>query len=122
MRILIVDDYPTFALTLRILLGAGHATSIAASGEEALALLRAGPPFDLVLYDLTMSGVSGADFHAIVAREQPDLVPRLVFMSGGAWSDEAEAFLARVHPTLLRKPFPPAELLDLVKSFEPEPP
>jgi PAS domain S-box-containing protein len=58
-RILIVDDERQNRQLLEVMLAAeGFAPSTAASGEEALAVIRQHPP-DLILLDIMMPGMSG---------------------------------------------------------------
>lgn len=58
-RVLVVDDEQNIRLTLSSLLTrAGHAVTMAASGEEAIALFNR-EPFDLMVVDLQMPGLNG---------------------------------------------------------------
>jgi putative two-component system response regulator len=58
--ILIVDDTPEMVTIVERLLREHYRTRTAASGKEALAMVRAGPP-DLILLDVMMPGMSGFD-------------------------------------------------------------
>lgn len=58
-HVLVVDDEQNIRLTLSALLSrAGHAVTLAASGEEAVALFDR-QSFDLMLVDLQMPGING---------------------------------------------------------------
>lgn len=61
LTVLIVDDHPSNRLLLSQQLAfAGHSCRAAAEGEEALRLwLDASPPFDVVITDCNMPGMSG---------------------------------------------------------------
>src|SRR5713226_6999732 len=60
-RILVVEDSPTQAEALRLLLEEhGYTVTVAPDGEQALALVAKGK-VDLVLSDITMPGISGYD-------------------------------------------------------------
>jgi CheY-like chemotaxis protein len=60
---LVVDDNDVSREALAVLLGrAGYRVVPAANGEEALRLLRGGPPVDLVLLDMLMPVLDGWHF------------------------------------------------------------
>lgn len=59
-RILVVDDAEdSLAGLTRLLRMGGYAVEAASCGEEALALLRRGEPFDIVLTDLMLPDIDG---------------------------------------------------------------
>jgi two-component system, sensor histidine kinase and response regulator len=71
-RILVVEDSPTQAAALAALLeSADYEVDVARSGEAALARLDAGP-FDLVISDVVMPGMSGYDLSRTM-KEREDL-------------------------------------------------
>jgi response regulator RpfG family c-di-GMP phosphodiesterase len=73
MRVLIVDDEPSVRKLLTVML---EQTAIpyrsASSGEEALKFLRS-EPFDAIISDLQMPGMSGMDLLTQVRRQYPHL-------------------------------------------------
>lgn len=104
-RLLIIDDEPSLALTLKYLLQDRHDVTTCTSGAEALALLRGASDFDAILCDLMMPGTTGMDVHAALAKERPGLEDRIVFMTGGAFTSRATSFLAASSNPRLEKPF-----------------
>ena len=112
-RILVIDDEPRLAATLKMVL-ANHHTTIARSGHEALARLHAGESYDLVICDLLMENVDGIDLHRRIRLEWPDLLPRMIFLTGDAFISRTQEFLASIPNRHLQKPFAPEELLDVV--------
>jgi CheY-like chemotaxis protein len=86
---------------------------VVTSGADALARLEAGEPYDLVLCDLMMPGLSGMELEARVAQAVPALVGRLVYMTGGAFTPAARAFLEAGRP-FLEKPIDAAALRTLL--------
>ncbi|MEO7735183.1 MAG: ATP-binding protein, partial [Kofleriaceae bacterium] len=79
-RILLVDDDDQLRrLTERMLRTAGYHVVGAASGPDAIAEARR-EPFDIVLTDMVMPGMSGRDLARELVREHPQL--RVIFMSG----------------------------------------
>jgi signal transduction histidine kinase len=117
LRILVVDDEPMarrmLARTLR-----GHAVVAVASVDEALATLGAVPPFDLILCDVMMPERTGLEMHAEVTRRWPELLARLVFMSGGAFTPALQAFLEQPSIQRLDKPVTRRALNDLVARMQ----
>jgi PAS domain S-box-containing protein len=103
-RILVVDDEPHVADALGRALGE-HEVLVAASGSEALALLREDARFDAIFCDLIMADVAGMDLYEELRRSQPGLERRLVFMTGGAFTPRAREFLEQVPNPRIDKPF-----------------
>ncbi len=103
-RILVIDDEPAIAHTLRELLAPQHEVVSATSGREALEKL-AGDDFDVVFCDLMMPGMSGMDLYHRIKAARPGLEARIVFMTGGAFTASAADFLASVPNRRLEKPF-----------------
>jgi nitrogen-specific signal transduction histidine kinase/CheY-like chemotaxis protein len=108
-RVLVVDDEPMLAQVLARSLSR-HQVTTADDGRQALALLREGASFDVILCDLHMGGMSGMDLHGHVNREYPHLASRMVFMTGGAATVRAREFVASTRSPVLEKPFTPAAL------------
>jgi CheY-like chemotaxis protein len=82
MRVLVIDDQAWGAEALaRMLADDGHAVDIAESGPIALVKL-AQQRYDLIVCDVRMQGPEGAGLSAELARSRPELLPRIVFMSG----------------------------------------
>jgi CheY-like chemotaxis protein len=108
-RVLVVDDEPAIGRLLAAVLG-HHEIEIVASGEAALARLRADDRFDVIICDLMMPTVTGIDVHAAIAAERPGVEQRFVFITGGAFTESARAFLARIPNRHLVKPFTTKEL------------
>jgi PAS domain S-box-containing protein len=109
-RILVVDDEPKLAATLRIGLGDLFDVEVCESGVDALSVLSGDRGFDLVLCDLMMPEMSGMDLFDRVSESDPELARRFVFMTGGAFTDRARRFLQDHRPRRLEKPFPLVEV------------
>ncbi len=114
-RLLLIDDEPLVLRSLSRVLGAIHEVSTAQGVDEALALVDAGD-FDVILCDVMMPHRSGIDFYEQLTRSHPELVSRVVFLSGGAFTDGARDFLAGVTNSTLTKPIDGRELADFVQA------
>lgn len=100
LRILMVDDDPlVLAATTSMLEDLGHTAQVAASGEEAMALLRQHDGFDLLLTDHLMPGMSGVQLAARARTLRPELP--ILLASGFAELDD----LAGTQWPRLRKPY-----------------
>lgn len=108
--ILVVDDdQDLLDVTRFVLEGEGYGVLTARNGEEALGLLRAGPPPALVLLDLMMPVMNGWAFLEERAREPAlQAIPVLVLTAS-----EPEEVPGAVG--ILRKPF---DLDDLINAVE----
>ena len=81
-RVLVIDNQAWGAEALaRMLIDDGHEVDIAESEVIALEKL-AQHRYDLIVCDARMQGPASAGLSAELARSRPDLVPRIVFMSG----------------------------------------
>lgn len=78
------------------------------------AAAEAGIVYQAILSDLKMPGFSGMELHDQLARERPDLLPRLIFTTGDAASEEASAFVRRTRCQVLQKPFELTALAEVV--------
>ena len=115
-RILVVDDEPLVAKGLVRLLSGEHHAEAVTSARTALARLVAGEPFDLVFCDLMMPEMGGQDFWLALGRAAPALQARVVFVTGGAFTPQARAFLEQVRERVVTKPFDPAEIHAVVRE------
>lgn len=105
-RILLVDDEPLLEQALSdTLRHAGHEVMSVRSGAKALELLLSPEPFDLVYCDLMMRGMTGMDLAGTLRERAPNRLPRIIFMSGGAFTQEARDFLEAHRDQSVDKPF-----------------
>ncbi len=109
-RILVIDDDPLVNIALQAMLDRDHDVVAVGSGESACALLDRDQEFDLVLCDLMMPGVSGMDVYEWLARRNPELARRIVFITGGAFTPKARQFAARIENLTIEKPVDPASM------------
>jgi DNA-binding NtrC family response regulator len=119
-EILLVDDNSIQATTRKaILMRSGRSVAMASDGHQALAILddpESARRVRLVVTDHLMPGMNGPSFVALLRERFPEL-PVLV-LSGMA---EAEEEYSDMDVTFRVKPFPPDELLTLVRSLLNEP-
>ncbi|MFK7987920.1 MAG: response regulator [Sandaracinaceae bacterium] len=117
LRVLVIDDEPLIGMTLRILLE-DHDVTVETSGRAARDRLSEEESFDVILCDLMLDDVSGMQLAAWVQEHRPSLETRLVFMTGGAFTDDARAFMRDVpRERQLEKPFSADEIEELLARF-----
>jgi CheY-like chemotaxis protein len=114
-RILFVDDEPNVLEGIRRTLRKQGEIYTAASGAEGLRVLSESAPFALVVSDMRMPIMNGAQFLAKVREHAPDTV-RMI-LSGQA---DLQATIAAVNDghiyRFLSKPCPPEQLLGAIED------
>ena len=114
IRILAVDDEPDLRSLLRILLkNRGYEVLEAASGTEAVELVRSEPRIDLVIMDIMMPGLSGVEACAEIRKFST--VPML-FLTAKSETEDLVLGLNTGADDYITKPFVPAEVLARVRS------
>jgi CheY-like chemotaxis protein len=116
-RILVVDDEPLVVKSFAIVLSESHEVTGTTSGRDALRRIAAGERYDAILCDLMMPDVTGMDVYAELAELAPDMANRTVFMTGGAFTARAQAFLEHTRNRTLQKPVSPDKLLELLEDM-----
>ena len=115
--VLVVDDNTSVRdLVARLLSNRGYSVQTAADGPGAIALAAVSDtPFDVLVTDIVMPGLSGFDLAAAMVVDE--LGPAVLFMSG--FTDRAE--LAQSEGLTVRdfiaKPFTAAEMLEAVERL-----
>jgi two-component system cell cycle sensor histidine kinase/response regulator CckA len=114
--VLLVDDEPAIREVVeRCLRALGYEILVRADGEAALATLRdRATRVDLLLSDIVMPGIGGAELVRAARELRPGL--RCLLMSGYAESAEAHAHLAAGMAEFLPKPFSLRQLGDAVRE------
>jgi CheY-like chemotaxis protein len=120
-RVLVVDDEPLVAQTLRrVLLAEGHTVELAEDGVKALAILQASLP-DLVITDFKLPGMDGMELAANIKKLAPSLP--IILLTAYAESIERQMGKGKVSNVdrLVGKPFSIAQLQEAVKAVFPDP-
>lgn len=103
-RILLIDDEASVLKALGRALERQHAVTTTTRAVEALQLIERGRVFDLIICDLMMPEMDGSRFYGEIKLRFPELVNRIVFMSGGTFETGIEAFLETVPNPRIEKP------------------
>lgn len=114
--LLLVDDEPSILSALRRLLRpTGHTVLTATSGAEGLALLAATPGVALVVSDMRMPGMDGAQFLEKVRTQWPDTV-RLLLTGYADMSSTVDAINRGEIYRYIAKPWDDHELLLVIRQ------
>jgi DNA-binding NtrC family response regulator len=117
--ILVVDDAESIRkMVCAMLTQNGYACLEAADGAEALRLLERNGDVHLVLTDMVMPRMGGADLAKRLSSTRPEL--RIVFMSGYT-DDVAVRSVERTASIFLPKPFTAAALTEKIRQALDEP-
>jgi len=116
-RLYVIDDEPSIRAAIRrFLTRRGWEVDEAEDGRTALeTLLHCDQNrYDVVMCDLRMPHLSGAELHRELLRRRPDFVQRLVFSTGDVASADAANFLAESERPVIEKPFELARLEEML--------
>ncbi len=115
-RILVIDDEAMVAAAIRRTLSSEHEVLTNLAAGEALERIRSGEAFDLILCDLMMPQMTGMEFHAELRKLGTAYAERVIFLTGGAFTPAARAFLDEVSNQRVEKPFDAQHLWALVND------
>lgn len=115
-RILLIDDDEVVIAAVRRALRSGDVTTLT-SAADAMELLRAGVRYDAIISDIMMPNMSGQDFYEATHALDPTQAERIVFLTGGAFTEGTQTFLEQVPNRRLDKPFDPATLRSVVRQI-----
>jgi CheY-like chemotaxis protein len=115
--ILLIEDEPSVTAFLRAALERrGYSVEDASSGAEGLQRLNEGQ-YSGVISDIRMPGsVNGAEVHAWIQRNKPELCTRIILISGDTANSDTQALLAQSGTPCIEKPFRVHQLLTVVEK------
>ena len=115
-RILVLDDEPMVGSAVSRVLSRHHDVVTLTRGADALDAIRGGAQFDVIICDIMMPQMSGQEFFNEMQKHDASTAGRIIFLTGGAFTPAARAFLDTITNTQVDKPFDPRALLDLVNQ------
>jgi signal transduction histidine kinase/ActR/RegA family two-component response regulator len=116
-NILIIDDEPSVReIYSEILSDKQYSVFTACDGIEAVKLLETPPvPIHLVLLDMIMPGMDGAETFKVIRRNHPDI--KVLFMSGIVNQEKMASLLNEPGTAFFQKPCDDEHLLAMVGSL-----
>jgi signal transduction histidine kinase/ActR/RegA family two-component response regulator len=118
-RVLIVDDDGLVGEALARALQDDAEVEIVVDSRQALEKLAAGERWDVILCDLMMPTLSGMEVYGETLKRAPDAASRFVFMTAGAFTPGARAFVDSVANRCIEKPVDIERLREIVRRGEP---
>lgn len=114
IKILVLDDEPIVGDALKLVLESnGYEVVLAERGREGIS--QAGTrQFRLAIIDLFLSDISGLQAIKTIREQQPEI---LIIMMTGKGNPQAFSAARRLGVVgILAKPFPPADILQLITT------
>ena len=109
-RLLVIDDDILFLRAIVRILVSDFRVEGSTDARDVLARCTSGERFDVILCDLSLPGMTGAEFFESLELECPDQSDRVIFMTAAARDAGSRLFLDKVKNAVLDKPFTLADL------------
>ncbi len=120
-RVLVVDDHATnLRLITGVLESQGYSHLTADNGEAALKMLEQ-EPFELVLLDIQMPGLSGTEVAKRIRANPKTSSLKLIAVTALAMPGDREEILRAGFDGYVAKPFKIPELLEVVRAVLTQP-
>jgi DNA-binding NtrC family response regulator len=117
LPILLIEDEPAvMAYVSATLERSGYHVMCAKSGAEGLRLLESGDFMGVVSDMVTPGGVDGADVHAWIAAHRPELISKLVFITGDIANEKTVETLRQTGAPCVEKPFRVQQFISVVEK------
>jgi CheY-like chemotaxis protein len=114
--LVIEDEAPVQAFLRAALERNGYRIVMAASGAEGLQMLKQESFLGVVSDMRTPGGVNGDDVHAWLKENRPELVTKVLFITGDIVNEETMKTLQKTGVPCIEKPFRVQELVSAVKK------
>ncbi len=115
--VLLIEDEPSImALVSATLERNGYHVVCTESGADALRLLEKGQFLGVVSDMRTPGGVDGAQVHTWISANRPDLIDKVVIITGDYANEETVSTLRKIGALYLEKPFRVQDLISAVEK------
>ena len=116
-KVLLIDDEPSLLKSIERMLEENHTVTTALGGKAAIEVLEKNKfDYNVIVCDLSMPDVNGADVYKFVKEKSPGLEQRIVFVTGGIYMPALIEFAATITNTRLEKPFAHAALEEAIEK------
>jgi CheY-like chemotaxis protein len=117
--VLVVDDEPLVAESLRLVLSAEFSVTITTKATQALEWISEGQSFDVILCDVMMPQMNGIQLRERIEAVATDQAARIVFVTGGILLPHVRGLLESVPNSWIEKPIDVDGLRELVRRRAP---
>lgn len=116
-RVLVIDDEDALVQAIRRYMSQDHEVDGTTSARHAIEMLARGERYDAIVCDLMMPQITGMDVYAAVLKLDPLLAEKMIFVTGGAFTETARNFLDTLPPGRhIEKPFDLKSLRALINE------
>lgn len=116
-KVLVVDD-ETFLLECLVDAIGSWGCEVTACGLAAEAVQKLQEaPYDLIVSDIRMPGLSGIQLFEWILAHQPEMARRIIYTTGDSFDPETRAFLEQAHLPHLGKPFDLKKLKQAIQDL-----
>ena len=117
LPILLIEDEPAVMAYVRAALErTGYSVVSCESGADGIRMLESGEFLGVVSDMRTPGGIDGADVHAWIVKNRPDLGSRVVFITGDIANEETVAVLRATGAPCVEKPFRVQQFIDVIQK------
>jgi len=114
--VLVVDDETVIVSMLKDFFERkGFSVLTAKTGNEALKRLK-NQEIELIILDIRMPEMDGKGFYKIIKSKRPELIKKIIFVTGDTLNTETLSFLEQINGYYLKKPFSFNEIADAINS------
>ncbi len=115
-QVMIIDDDEELLEVLQEVVSIKHDCVGFTNPRAALDVLKNNQTFDCIICDLMMPKMSGLQFHKTIAEHAPHYLNRIIFLTGGSFTAETDAFLKSPEIVYCEKPVDTRVLLGAIQK------
>ena len=117
LPVLLIEDEPAVMAYVRATLERnGYSVVCAESGVEGVRILESGEFLGVVSDMRTPGGIDGADVHTWISQHRPELISRVVFITGDIASEDTVSTLRRTGAPCVEKPFRVQQFISVIEN------
>jgi CheY-like chemotaxis protein len=113
-NLLLIDDEPILLEAIQEILESKYFVTTSTDANEALARIEKGESFDCIICDLMMPRMDGMQFFDQIRKLSPAHQDRIIFMTGGSFTEKADVFIKKPGIVICEKPM---KIKDLEKMI-----